>query len=350
MKLDGTAHREHREILGKALRPAELPDGGGAILNRVRDVVGSWPVRKRFDLGVALDRLALKLVADLALGEEAPEVVRAGTRTMRHLRRASRPMGLFRRAFVPNGRSHFDPLRRITESYLDSRAKQDGRPTDAEGPCIFERMTFGCPLHGRRLGTDDARDEMMTLLVAMMAGLSCGMKHAFYWILRTPGTQDRLGGISDRVPGARTPRAIMRRPYLDAVCKEILRYCPDIPFAVRRAAAEVEINGWRFPAGSTLGIGIYLTHRRESSFADPERFWPERFLSAQPSRFEYLPFGGGRRGCVAGPFYVFVQKLILATVTEHFRLRLCDSRANPVTLMAIVSTLSRPLWVIAEPW
>ena len=211
-------------------------------------------------------------------------------------------------------------------------------------------MTFGCPLHGRRLGTDDVRDEMMTLLVAMMAGLSCGMKHAFYWILRTPGTQDRLGGISDRVPGAQTPRAIMRRPYLDAVCKEILRYCPDIPFAVRRAAAEVEINGWRLPAGSTLGIGIYLTHRRESSFADPERFWPERFLSAQPSRFEYLPFGGGRRGCVAGPFYVFVQKLILATVTERFRLRLCDSRANPVTLMAIVSTLSRPLWVIAEPW
>ena len=86
-------HREHREILGKALRPAELPDGGGAILNRVRDVVASWPVRKQFDLGVVLDRLALKLVADLALGEEAPEVVRAGTRTMRHLRPRLGPWG-----------------------------------------------------------------------------------------------------------------------------------------------------------------------------------------------------------------------------------------------------------------
>ena len=146
-----------------------------------------------------------------------------------------------------------------------------------------------------------------------------------------------------------TSQAIMRRPYLDSVSKEILRYCPDIPFALRQASTEIEINGWRLPAGTTLGIGIYLTHRRASTFPDPERFWPERFLSARPSRFEYLPFGGGRRGCVAGPLYVFVQKLILAAVTERFRLRLCDRRANPVTLMAIVSSPSRPLWVIAEP-
>ncbi len=210
-------------------------------------------------------------------------------------------------------------------------------------------MTSGCPAQGTSFGADDARDEMMTLLVAMMAGLSCGMKHAFYWILRTPGTQDRLAEAADRVPGAETPQAIIRRPYLDAVCKEVLRYCPDIPFAVRRATAEVEIGAWRLPAGSTAGIGIYLTHRRAKSFADPERFWPERFLSARPSRFEYLPFGGGRRGCVAGPLYVLMQKLILSAVAERFRLRLCDSRENPVTLMAIVSTLSRPLWVIAEP-
>jgi len=44
-----------------------------------------------------------------------------------------------------------------------------------------------------------------------------------------------------------------------------------------------------------------------------------------------------------------MQKLILAAVAERFRLSLCDSRDNPVTLMAIVSSLSRSLWVIAEP-
>ena len=133
------------------------------------------------------------------------------------------------------------------------------------------------------------------------------------------------------------------------MCKEVLRFCPDIPFAVRKTSTDVEIGGWRLPEATTFGIGIYLTHRRASSFEDPDRFWPERFLSVRPSRFEYLPFGGGRRGCVAGPFYVFVQKMILAAAFERFRLHLCDRRKNPVTLMAIVSSPSRPIWVVAEP-
>jgi hypothetical protein len=47
-------------------------------------------------------------------------------------------------------------------------------------------------------------------------------------------------------------------------------------------------------------------------------------------------------------FSVFAQKLVLAAAFERFRFRLCDRRDNPVTLVAIVSSPSRPLWVIAE--
>ena len=190
---------------------------------------------------------------------------------------------------------------------------------------------------------------MMTILVAMMAGFSCGLKHAFYRILSTPGIQARLSDPEGGSLARATAVDIGRRPFLDAVCKEVLRFCPDIPFAVRKTRTDVGIGGWRLPNGTTFGIGIYLTHRRGSSFEHPDRFWPERFLSVRPSRFEYLPFGGGRRGCVAGPFYVFVQKVILAAAFERFRLHLCDRRENPVTLMAIVSSPSRPIWVVAEP-
>jgi cytochrome P450 len=349
MKLDGPAHRQHRAILRSALRPGDLPDGGHAILERIRERVATWPINQKFDLGLALDRLALGLVAEFGLGDDALDLVRAGSRTMRDLRHASRPMGLFRRALAPYGPSHFRALRQISESYLESRLVRQIQGEGAPAMCVLDRMTRACPAHRMRLAGEDARDEMMTVLVAMMAGLACGMKHAFYWILRTPGTQERLRGAVQSGSHSDSLQAIMRCAYLDAVCKEVLRYCPDIPFAVRRSAAAVEINGWKLAAGSTLGIGIYLTHRRSASFADPERFWPERFLDARPSRFEYLPFGGGRRGCVGGPFYVFLQKLILSAVTERLWLSLCDCRDNPVTLMAIVSSLSRPLWVIAEP-
>ncbi len=349
MKLDGTVHRDHREILGKALRPSDLPDGGQATLERIREAVSAWPVRRRFDLGKALDRLALLLVSDLGLGEAPAELLATASQTLAGLNRASRPMGLVRKAIAPRGRSQFHALRRVAEPYLQSRLVRADPGSLAPKSCVFARMAAACSSGGRHHGADDVRDEMMTVLVAMMAAFSCGLKHAFYWTLRTPGTQTQLCAPAAGASIPATAGEIAGRPLLDSICKEVLRYCPDIPFAIRRTSSEVEIGGWTLPEATTIGIGIYLAHRRASSFPDPERFWPERFLSARPTRFEYLPFGGGRRGCVAGPFYIFVQKMILAAAFERFRLRLCDRRSNPVTLMAIVSSPSRPLWVVAEP-
>ena len=126
---------------------------------------------------------------------------------------------------------------------------------------------------------------------------------------------------------------IGRRPFLDAVCKEVLRFCPDIPFAVRKTS--VRRRPGRLEAARRRRRSASASTSRTAGAVElpgPRSFWPDRFLSARPSRFEYLPFGGGRRGCVAGPLYLFVQKLILAAAFERFRLRLCDRRDNPVTL------------------
>ena len=350
MKLDGAAHRDHREVLCRALKPSELPNGGDLLLEQVRECVASWPVGKPFELGRALDRLALMLVSELALGEAPSELIGAAAKTLEGLRRSARSMGLVRKALAPRSRSGFQTLRSVAEPYLATKFAAVERGSSPSKSCVFARMAAACSPRGRQLDGDEVRDEMMTILVAMMAGFSCGLKHAFYRILSTPGIQHRLSDPADGSLGrAATAGDISRRPFLDAVCKEVLRFCPDIPFAVRKTRGDVDIGGWRLPEATTFGIGIYLTHRRASSFKDPDRFWPERFLSARPSRFEYLPFGGGARGCVAAPFYVFVQKMILAAAFERFRLHLCDRRKNPVTLMAIVSSPSRPIWVIADP-
>ena len=50
-----------------------------------------------------------------------------------------------------------------------------------------------------------------------------------------------------------------------------------------------------------------------------------------------------------GPLYVFVQKMILAAAFGTISTASLRSARNPVTLIAIVSSPSRPIWVIAEP-
>jgi cytochrome P450 len=245
----------------------------------------------------------------------------------------------------PRGPGPFDRLRRALEGHLEDHVSWGAHAP----PSVLHRLANGCPAHRIRLSPESVRDGAVTLFVATVAGLSCSMKHSLYWILRTPGMAARIRAATARMVAEDDPAAIVTDPFLDAIAKEVLRLCPDIPFAVRRAASDVAIGPWRLPAGTTLGLGIHLIHRRASSFPQPERFWPERFLSARPSRFEYLPFGGCRRGCVAAAFFPFVQKLILAAVLERHHLRLRDRRINPVTSLAIVSTPFRPLWAMSEP-
>jgi cytochrome P450 len=348
MKLDGAVHQEHREILTRVLRPASLPAGGANLLELIRRTLADWPVGKRFDLGAAVDRLGLELVTTVGFGGAPAEVMRQSKRAIRSIRRAARPTAFLLSALLPYERVRFGSVRRATERFIAARSSLlSGKSSSSEG-CLFSRLAAQSTSTGVCLGVDDLRDEMMTVLTAMVGGLTCAVKHAFYWVLRTPGIQPR---IRDELSGAmlaESPEQIVGRPYLDAVCKEVLRLCPDIPFAVRRAASDVAIGPWTLPAGTTIGLAIYLLHRRAASFPEPDQFIPERFLASRLPRFEYLPFGGGRRGCVAGPLFVFLEKLILAAALELYEFQLCDTRENPVTSMAMVSTPARPLWVTAR--
>ena len=88
------------------------------LLEQIREAVAAWPVGKRFDLGEALDRLALMLVSDLALGEAPVELIDTAAKTLEGLRRAARPMGLLRKALAPRSRSGFQSLRSVAEPYL----------------------------------------------------------------------------------------------------------------------------------------------------------------------------------------------------------------------------------------
>jgi cytochrome P450 len=351
MKLDGPVHQEHREILTRALRPSGLPDGGSDLLEQVRDAVERWPIGKRFDLGAAIDEIALRLVARLAFHEVPPALMIEAARSMNALRRAATLPGLILGTLSRSRRGVFRSIRTATECFIAEKVRGGEGPTATSG-CLFERLSTLESSKGHRMDTDDLRDELMTVLTAMLGGLTCAVKHAFYWVVRTPTVQARIRAEAPDPAGFDLPHQITSNPYLDAVCKEVLRLCPDIPFAVRRTLADLEIAPYQIPAATTIGVGIYLLHRRAASFPEPDRFLPERFLISRPSRFEYMPFGGGSRGCVAGPLFVFLEKLILGTALRRYQLRLCDSRENPVTSMALVSTPARPLWAIAEraPW
>ena len=51
----------------------------------------------------------------------------------------------------------------------------------------------------------------------------------------------------------------------------------------------------------TISFSQFMTHRLPDLFPEPERFRPDRWLTARPSPYAYLPFGTGPRMCLGAP-------------------------------------------------
>jgi len=113
---------------------------------------------------------------------------------------------------------------------------------------------------------------------------------------------------------------------LDAVVKESMRLFPATPLLFfRHSTAAFELGPYILPAGSSLVLSPLVTHRIPESYPAPRRFVPERWSSADPSPYEYLPFGAGPRLCVGVAFASLEIRIVLAMILQRVRLDLAPA-------------------------
>ncbi|PCH43316.1 cytochrome P450 [Wolfiporia cocos MD-104 SS10] len=94
-------------------------------------------------------------------------------------------------------------------------------------------------------------------------------------------------------------------PYLDSLIKEVYRWDCPLPLAIpHRVMEDDEYSGYYIPKGSMVIPNIWslFMMKDPTMFADPERFWPERFLEMSASEAQQknpgnFVFGFGRRIC-----------------------------------------------------
>ncbi|KAA1465972.1 cytochrome P450 [Dentipellis sp. KUC8613] len=92
-------------------------------------------------------------------------------------------------------------------------------------------------------------------------------------------------------------------PYVDAVCKEVLRWNPVAPLNIPHTAkADGFYNGDFIPKGTAVIVNLWTILHDPEVYSDPESFKPERFLPVDGSEPELDPhlvsFGFGRRICL----------------------------------------------------
>ncbi|WCJ37133.1 cytochrome P450 family 71 subfamily B polypeptide 7 [Euphorbia peplus] len=117
--------------------------------------------------------------------------------------------------------------------------------------------------------------------------------------------------------------------YLKLVIKESLRLHPPVPLLIPRECTEsCVIDGYDIPVKSRIMVNAWAMGRDPKYWEDAEEFKPERFVDSsfdfRGSKFEYLPFGAGRRSCPGILFGLANVDLPLAKLLYHFDWKIAD--------------------------
>lgn len=140
-----------------------------------------------------------------------------------------------------------------------------------------------------------------------------------FFVLAQPELVDRLRTESARAFASQTADVsilLNECPLLNACFDETLRLV-DLSISARTAVKDVEVGGYRIPAGSRILLPSLHLHMSKSAWGDDvDTFRPERILEVGSGSKSLRPFGGGETLC---PGRFFARRAVLAFVASLLR-------------------------------
>jgi cytochrome P450 len=204
------------------------------------------------------------------------------------------------------------------EQLITRRREQAGDARD-----LLTLLTAARDADGRGLGEQEIRDEVATFLVAGSETTAMALTWSLALLSGYPQARQRLEDEVDAMLGD-GPADPDKLPWTSAVVSEAMRLYPPAWTLERTSVADDDVCGTPVPAGSMVAVLPYLIHRNPAVWPNPAGFDPSRFLSPAPGRHRYawIPFGGGKRGCIGAGFARQEAVLVLARLCRHYRLDL----------------------------
>jgi len=335
--VQGATHREARKLLTPPFHGERMEAYGELMRDTTLRHAREWRQGAPFKMQETAEAISLEVIVRAVFGAGESELVRrygqaliASMRTrslaiyFKPLRRSF--LGLTRWSKLQRALATADEL--IYAEIARARRAPEGERKDILSLLLSARHEGGQPMSEREI-----RDQLMTIVLAGYDATATLVTFACYLLHEHPAALDRLRAELAAAGDEAAPKAIVRLPYLDAVCQEALRMYPILGSVIRLLKRPMTLMGYEVPAGKIVAASAAIAHRREETFPDATAFKPERFLdrAAPYSPFEYFPFGGGARRCIGAAFALYEMKIVLGTMVQHFRLRLVPGqRVRPI--------------------
>lgn len=334
--LDGTPHQRQRQLLMPPFHGERMQAYGELISEIAEQVASKWEVGQAFSMRESTQQISLKVILQAVFGldegdryNKIEQILSEALESLSSPWKASmlffKPLQIDLGAWSPWGK--FIRQRQEFDRLLYAEISERRQKLDPERSDILTMLLLARDETGEGMSDKELRDELMTLLLVGHETTATALAWAFYWMHHQPEIYNKLLQELEDIGDNPDSMAIMKLPYLNAVCCETLRIYPVAMIAfIRILKSPRKIMGQEYPVGSALAPCIYLTHHREDLYPEPKKFKPERFLERQYSAYEFFPFGGSNRRCIGAAFAMFEMKLVLATILKRYSLALAEKQ------------------------
>ncbi len=354
--ISGAEHQRQRQLLMPPFHGERMRNYSQVITDVTQQVISQYQIGKSFNIRSATQAITLRVIMQAVFG------LHKGTRAekLQHFLADILEKGSSRLIvallYFPALQRDFGPInfwgkqmRRqqeadqlIYQEIRERREKADSSRTD-----ILSLLMAAKDEAGQSMTDEELRDELMTLLVAGHETTATALAWALYWVHKLPSVRQKLLQELDSLSNNPDSNAILKLPYLNAVCSETLRIYPvSIVTFPRVVKTPLSLAGYELEPGIIVLGSIYLTHQREDIYSEPKQFKPERFLERQFSPYEYLPFGGGARRCIGLAFAQLEMKLALAEILSSIDLELVDNGEIQPKRRGLVTGPDRPIEMV----
>lgn len=307
LMLDGGEHAAPRRKLTPPFHGANVGHFVELMQRVVEQEVGGWREREVVRLQGPLQRISLEVMIQAVFGVTDSRRIDRLRFLVPELLRTNPAIALIpflRRDFGGRGPwARFTRLRREVDEVIYAEIA-DRRAAGASDRRDALSMLLG---GDAEISDDELRDHLVTILAVGHETTATETAWFFERVLRHPGTFER---VLDAV-------ALEEWRYLDAAINETMRTRPVTMDIARVLAQPGEVGGYRFPTGTMFALSLAMLHTSPELYPEPDRFRPERFLDAGPSRGSFLPFGGGSHRCLGASLAMVEMRTIISTILRN---------------------------------
>ncbi len=353
---DGEFHRRQRRLMLPAFHRKRVESYRDAMIDYTERMLEHWQPGQQVDIAVEMQRLTLRIVAkalfdvDLTRESQALGAAFDDAREYPNRRRYSFRALRINLPFTAYGK--FVRAKALLDKTVYDIIAQR-RETGEDKGDVVSMLLAARDEDGSALNDVQVRDQLMTLLAAGHETTANALTWTFYLLSQNLEERDKLLTELHSVLNGRSPTVedLARLPYLEMVVKESMRLFPPAWIMGRRAIEDYDLEGYHLPAGSFVLLSPWVIHHKAEYFAEPQRFWPERFdpeKGEEQPPFAYFPFGAGPRMCIGSTFAMMEARLLLATILQHYSPRLVSG--HPVVPRPMVTLRTRfGMRMVLEP-